>query len=420
MDKEYLENYHSKEKEEMDKFLKNIYEEELNSSYPDRDRFHKLREPVGKAFFPTESIWPQIPLFGSLIIEISPVPENLFYQFHGIEKKDLEKLIDFSKETGKVQFMMNGDPESFIGLDFLLPLFEEMRPPISYSIPMASLFELNELKNYMHEFDTLIDLPSQRGMNFKDIHNYIVKLGVTQYSLNEVLDENRIYYAFLRGYGYDNIVDCFEDLLIIDSKKAALFLAGMGKLIIEPKLESFKSDRIFSFEALTELNYSLNSIDLIGKPNNIHEIGKFLFNKLTFMPESFEACKDVIARYKQEDLYKVSSSLHEGVIKQDQDLVCKKKFELTEILDNVWSDAKLENRIKGVNYGIPISMALVGTLASGALAGGVGLLAGLGIEGVSEIFDQESIGEKLAKKTVPDHVVNIFDFKKAPSGQFNV
>ncbi len=67
MDKEYLENYHAKEKEEMDKFLINIYEQRLNSSYPDRDRFHKLKEPVGKAFLPFESIWPQIPLFGSLI-----------------------------------------------------------------------------------------------------------------------------------------------------------------------------------------------------------------------------------------------------------------------------------------------------------------------------------------------------------------
>lgn len=412
MDKGYLENYHAKEKEEMTKFLKNIYNQKLNSSYPDKDRFHKLKEPVGKAFFPIESIWPQIPLFGSLIIEISPIPEHLFYQSHGTEKKDFEKLIDFSKETGKVQFMINGNPETFRGLDFLLPLFEEMRPPISYSIPMASLFEFNELKNYVNEFNTLINIPSQKGMSFKDVHANIANLGVSRYSLNEVLDENRVYYAFFKGYGYDNIVDCYEDLVIIDPEKAALFLAGMAKLIVEPKLEAFKSDRIFSFEALTELNNSLNSTDLIGKTNNIHEIGKFLFNKLTFMPEGFEACKDVIARYKQEDLYKVSSSLHEGVIKQDQDLVCKKNIELSEILDNVWSDAKLENRIKGVSYGIPISMALVGTLASGALAGGVGLLAGLGIEGVSEIFDQESIGEKLAKKTVPNHVVNIFDFKK--------
>ncbi len=55
-------------------------------------------------------------------------------------------------------------------------------------------------------------------------------------------------------------------------------------------------------------------------------------------------------------------------------------------------------------------MASVGYLA----LEGVGLLAGLGITGVSEMIavNQESIGEKLAKKTVPDHVVNIFDFKK--------
>ncbi|MCZ7380245.1 MAG: hypothetical protein O8C64_01515 [Candidatus Methanoperedens sp.] len=197
MDKDFLENYLAKELEEIVKFEHNIYERKLNSSYPDRKRFPKLNEPIGKAI-PGESIWPQIPLFGSLIIEIHPVPENLFYQFHGMEKQDFEKLIDFSKETGKVQFMINGYPESFRRMDFLLPLFEEIRPPLTNSIPMASLFEYNELGKYVNEFNTLIDLPSQKGMTFKDVHAQDVTFGLINYSLNELLDESAIYYAFLK------------------------------------------------------------------------------------------------------------------------------------------------------------------------------------------------------------------------------
>ncbi len=64
------------------------------------------------------------------------------------------------------------------------------------------------------------------------------------------------------------------------------------------------------------------------------------------MPESFDACKAVIERYDQEDLYKISASLHESVIKQDPDLVYKNNIELSEILDNVWSDTRLDMLFK--------------------------------------------------------------------------
>lgn len=413
---EYLKDYNEKENEEINTFLDRLYKGHTNISYPDKNRFHKLNEPVGRAFL-MNSIWPQIPLFGSLIIEINPVPEKWFYQFHGMEKKDFERLIDFSKDTGKIQFMINGNPESYAGLDFLSPLFDELHPPISYSIPIASLFEekdLKQLKYYATEFNNLISLPSQTGMNFVETLKYMAEFSVTHYTLNEMLNENLQYYVFLKGNGYNEIIEYFEKLLILDSKKGVGFLSGIGKLIVEPKLCAFNSDHVFSFEALTKLSYGFDKSDLMNGTNNIHEIGKFLLNKLTFMPESFDACKDVISRYGQEDLYKVSASLHEGVIKSNPDMVCKKNIELSEILDNVWNDAKLEKRIKGVNYGIPISTALIGTLAAGPVGGVEGLLSGLGVNVISEIIgvDQDSIAEKIAKKTVPNQIVNIFDFKK--------
>lgn len=416
MEKEYLKDYHEKEKDEVNKFLDSLHKGFTNITYPDKNRFHKLIEPIGRAF-PLYSIWPQIPLFGSLIIEINPVPENLFYKSHGMEKKDFERLIDFSKDTGKVQFMINGNPESYLGLDFLSPLFEELHPPMSYSIPIASLFEEKEFKqlnNYVTEFDTLIYLPSLKGTNFIEELKYLTRLGLTYYTLNELLDENRQYYAFLKGNGYNDIIDYFENLLVLDSKKAAKFLSGIGKLIVESNRDPLKSDYIFSFEALTKLSRGFDTFDLKNSTYNIHEIGKFLLNKLTFMPESFDACKDVISRYDQEDLYKVSASLHEGVIESNPDIVCNKNIELSEILDNVWNNAKFENRIKGVNYGIPITTALVGTLAAGPVGGLGGFLSGLGVNVISEIIgvDQDSIAQKVAKKTVPNHIVNIFDFKK--------
>lgn len=408
MDIEYLKDYHAKENERLNKFLDIQFKGNSNISYPNNNRFHKLKQPVGRASYTCDSIWPQIPLYGSLIIGICPIAESLFYKAHGFEKKDFEKLIDFSKDTGKVQFLINGNPEEYVGLDFLSLLFEELHPPISYKLQQNYL--LNN-KNYYTEYDALVRLPSQNGMNFIDSQKSIAGFGATRYNLNDMSDETFFYYAFLKEFGYNEIIEYFENLLVLDSLKAFNFLAGIGALIVEPKIDAYKSDHIYSFEDLTKLSCGSN-IESMGGTNNIHEIGEFLLNKLTFMPESFDACKDVIARYDQEDLYKVSASLHKGVNESNPDIICKNNIELSEILENVWSDAKLENRIKDVNYGIPISMALVGTLASGVLSGGVGLLAGLGLTGVSEIINQESIGETLVKKTVPNHIVNIFDFKK--------
>lgn len=414
MDKEFLENYHAKEREEINTYLEKLNFGDSDISYPNKKRFHKLKEPVGEAYFPNKSIWPQIPIFGSLIIQIQPTSENLFFQAHGIERKNLDDLIDFSKETGKVQFMINGNPESFTGLDFLSPLFEELDPPITYFKPIASLIKPEKFKKHTIEFDILINLPAQTGTSFKNFYEKITELGVTNYNLNEVLNENRIYYSFFKTYGYNELLKYFEKLLLIDEKSAALFFADMGKFIVDPKIRTFESSKVIPFEILKDLKSSINKSDL-NEEYKVYEIGKFLLeNKLTFMPESFDACKDVIARYDQEDLYKVSESLHKGVNESNPDLVNKKNIELSDILENVWSDAKLENRIKGVNYGIPISMALIGTLAAGPVGGTVGLMSSLGINVISEIIgvNQDSIGEKLAKKTLPNHIVNIFDFKE--------
>lgn len=91
MEKEFLEDYLAKEKIEIDRFLDDLLRVDSHSSYPDKSRFHKLKEPIGKgALF--SSIWPQIPLFGSFIIPIIPVEEDYFHKFHGIEKRDLERF----------------------------------------------------------------------------------------------------------------------------------------------------------------------------------------------------------------------------------------------------------------------------------------------------------------------------------------
>jgi hypothetical protein len=111
-----------------------------------------------------------------------------------------------------------------------------------------------------------------------------------------------------------------------------------------------------------------------------------------------------------------SASIPErGINESDIDLISKENTKLSEILENVWNDGRLEKRIKGLRYGIPISTALIGTMAAGLLGGVGGFLSGIGINNViPEIIgvNQDSIAEGLAKKIMPNHLVNIFDFKR--------
>lgn len=413
MDKEFLSDYAAREEEEINKNFEN-FSGGLSNLYPKKNRFHKLKEPVGETVTDFKPIWPQIPLFGSLIIRVNPSPEEIFNKNYGLQDGDFERLVDFCKSTGKVQFIINGHPELYEGLDYLTPLFEELRAPIIFNTPLDMIIDKRKLTKYKTEFKTLINIPSSRGTSFLDqIQNeFPLRKIVAGFTPEEIEHENFRYYSFLKEFGYSDIIDYYENLLLDDSKKALRFLAMMGCLIVDTSLKLYNADRIFSLEELTRLSSGYKSSDLI-KDSSIHEIGKFLLKKLTYMPESFDACKDVISRYQQEDLYKVNESLHKGVTDSNPDVISNKGSELSEILENVWSDATLENRIKKVNYGIPVSMALIGGMAAGPVGGLGGLLSGLGFNTLSGIvgINSESLSETLAKKTVPNHLINIFDFK---------
>ena len=128
------------------------------------------------------------------------------------------------------------------------------------------------------------------------------------------------------------------------------------------------------------------------------------------MPESFDACKDVISRYEQQDLYRVLESLQEAIKNSNADSIREKNIELNTILDNTWHDEQIARRIKGLKYGIPISTALIGSAAVGLIGGFGGFIAGLIPNAIK--VNEESIEETIAKLKIPSYLINIFDFKK--------
>jgi hypothetical protein len=106
--------------------------------------------------------------------------------------------------------------------------------------------------------------------------------------------------------------------------------------------------------------------------------------------------------------------LNEAILKNEPDIVEKNKSALSEILDNVWNDKAIVNRIKGLRIGFPFSIAALGEIIAGPLGGIGGLLAGLGFEVANRLLEanEDGLDEKISKRFSQSYQVNIYDFKK--------
>jgi len=136
--------------------------------------------------------------------------------------------------------------------------------------------------------------------------------------------------------------------------------------------------------------------------------------KLTYAPLSMRACYHLIDNYGAYDLQKIQESLNKAIVENHPDILNEKTEELSEILDNVWNDKTVPRRIKGLQIGIPLSMAAIGSVAAGPIGATGGFLAGLGYNVLDKSIDlgTEGLSERLAKLKTRSYQANIYDFKK--------
>lgn len=94
-------------------FLKRLGKVTPPMTLCDRETYHEYKT----------KIWSQIPFSGTLIIPINNYGKEDFFEFHGFEASDLDKLIELAKETGKVTFVLSADARYYEGLEYLETLF---------------------------------------------------------------------------------------------------------------------------------------------------------------------------------------------------------------------------------------------------------------------------------------------------------
>ena len=408
MNKEYLIDYEKRELEEHEKYKKMLINGkfDVNNIFPPENRFVKLSRPIAWSMT-AEDFWPQIPISGSTIQMLFPIKKEFFKKTHGYESSDIDRIIDFIKETGKIQYVIDWPPTAFEGLDFLEPVFSELKPP-TYPIAIEDFFSVDEkeVNEIEIEFDTFSEI------NF---HRFIWDIFSHESSKPELLVGKRMHdfkidYIILKLLGKEDIIENLIDLIISDPPEAYKMFIILGSFITVPLIDPLRG----SFNYPMDLIEKAVQYKKVEQPTFPCEIGKFLMKKIIHYPDSLTACQEIIAHYQDYDLQKVVTALNNGIKTTNFYLVNETKEKLSDILELIWTDKSIANKIKGITYGVPLSLAVLGAISFGPIGAIGGLLGGLGFSVGSQFLQikTDDLSERIAKRLSTSYQVNIYNFKE--------
>ena len=423
MNKEYLADYHERERNRFAAFLKDLENGKIDelSQYPSLSRFPKAQAPLASAHPLLSNIYSIIPFYGTTIIYVMPNSKSAFEKQNGFSPDDIDKLVDFAKETGRIQFILSVGPECYERLDFLDPLFTELKVPESFALPVGFFADKKQTATFENEYRTIADLGFLEDMTVE-----YSKAGLSLASVfKHYYYDAAIQYAFAKVLGYDDLIKLLEEKMLERDFRSVEGLIGIIGHFINFIIRSpLKAIQNYSRESLSLMRSGIKSDDV--SPQEFQptsgipfDIGRFLLQnkKLTNASGDFEACKELCAHYRQSDLHKLLINLQSGIDDRNIDVIDSTREELDAVLDNLWSDAdSIRKRANMLEIGIPISLGLIGYLAERAVNAnqGLGFLASLGYVAIDKIVGAHTAGlsERLAKFGQKNYLVGIFDFKK--------
>ncbi|OPY37378.1 MAG: hypothetical protein A4E35_01293 [Methanoregula sp. PtaU1.Bin051] len=420
---EYLLDYQLRERKNFGHYSKSTSQENLfKTIYPPKERFNKLHERYSYSVALSSklniSFWPQVPITGSLIIPLDPIKSQIeFEKLYKFSISEIPDIIKYSKETGKIQFVLNQPATQYCGIEYLAPIFEKLNPPLLFSI--HDTIDAHEYKIKLERADNeLTDL---------------YRLGLIDYLLpfysnpnkskeQRLIDRNTLEISLEFGYpglkllGYDDITDIIYDNFFVNPALSLLLLKWSYEVLCRPVTNPLHFSPNFS-------QFEFNMIQSIFKDTKLmdkrkfyfpYEIGSFILKKHTYSPKNFQECIEVIDHYKDEDLYSVSDALNRAILANMGDKVLQNRIELSTIMDNIWDEAKLiRNRANQISIGTGILIGAIGLLIDNLTKEKEdGLLYNLGykIFEISSPLYINKFSEFISKGIANPYAVTIFDF----------
>jgi hypothetical protein len=411
LDKEYLIDYEAKESAEYETLVKKIFAGKYDSEneiYPPAHRFKKINHPIaiaGEGLGNIENLWGQIPFSGSLILTLPSIPSQLFEKTF-FEISEIPKVIDFVKSTGRLQIALEEKPTHYERLDFLDPIFKELNPPYLLGAPIGVIGSMRDINKARACYFSLGQISF-----FEFLKRSSLQTGYTYAA--ETFKES-LAKTFVHLKLRDTVLArAVEDALIDNPFQAFVSLCLYQRFISTPSTSLCFDLHNFSLDTIKAASF-LRLRHHTEKIYFPYEIGKILVRKLTYAPVGLEACREVIYHYDAYDLRRVLEAVNQAIASNSPDVLNKGVGELSEILDNVWRDKTLPRRIKGLQIGIPLSMAAIGSVSLGPIGTIGGLLAALGYTVMDKLIDlgTDGLSEKIAKLSAKSYQANIFDFKK--------
>lgn len=422
MDEEFLIDYEAKEKEEIKKFAQKFREGKIGAEdvYPQKYRL-RLNKPYTTSIA-GEGIWTQIPLYGTTIIALQPARnKEMFQKIHGFDTEDIGRLIDFVKESGRIQFALDDYPTQYIKMDFLEPLFRELKPPKLTHLPLDCIITDEEIENYSSEIGGLLDNPQSDNSIKKYILKKYPQSTISQDVVKQGLLDDLVR---LKVLGHEDLVEDYVGwLATVDAMECISLLKAIHDMFLSP-YDPLKGIQSFKRQEIHRLHRPFSSFDFTtNKELELpYEVGIFLNDKLDLIRlQNLKGSIELSDTYDSYDLRKVMNALNEAVVGEKIDKITEKSKEISLIFENVWNDIdKLKERINryrcGISFGFGIIGGLAGVLAAGPIGGGVGgLFTGLGFAALDKYWNIKAypaFSEKIAKLRTQNRIIHVYDFRK--------
>ena len=358
------------------------------------ERVGDLKSPISHITGPCSSVWSQVAFSGTVIFPLHPLPQDVFERGWKISVEEFPSLIQFVRETKKIQFILTAPPTSYEKLDFLEPILRQLEPPL-YTQIGGDNKELQKIQfRCADDFDNLIRVSP-------DWMSLLLSKGG-----KHIIDDYIKSYAILRFLGYSDIADTFIENFLAYPKFSTDYLTTAYDLLADPIIDPFKANPSFCIEKIR--NASKMGIATPDSPI-FPEVGSFLIKKCTHYPDSLEACKRLIESYEENDLYDVHSALNGAVIDRNESSIIQKKDAMNEILDNVWEDTTIDRNATVIRYGIDVTCGTVGYCLGNAA---LGLMASLGLRLIDNQNYIDQFSALVTRRIATPYMATIHDFKK--------
>jgi hypothetical protein len=422
--KEFLSNYKAEEDGNYQREIKRLAEavrgksQTLEIRYPPPERFPKLTPPFWTADFDC-NIWGVIPFHGNLIALLPPaVSATKFDEMNarrGISSKNIDKLCEFARDTGRLAFALAGNPTSYESLDFLEPLFTEFRPPGMHTMPIDLVVGPHLAARHRTRFLQL----SQHG--FLSAMSHVHTLAGYREPEDSKLDKASWFYysstyVFLQTCGYSELAGVVENAMVHRPMLALQYLDRLGPYLVDPILGPPNLTPIFATN-LTSLVHQIPGSGGLGTSSPefaaSYDIGRFLLHQIVRFADSPDGCRRVMEMYDDEGLASLRAKMYRAVQEENPDALSKAAEEIKSASQQVWDRLDRLEWANILGKVVPtVSIGIVGALATGIP--GEGLLSGLGFPVIDKLVGgriSQSVKGGIGRLAGVNHLVALYDFK---------